>query len=92
MYVSGVWLGSAKRCVGTMGNLEIYYFDSRLNCQIDVMIHTCELHFLHLNEAASARNQKRSQNAEKATHMKGRLPGQAVALFNFTPFQNGTFS
>ena len=31
----------------------------------------------------------RSQNAEKVTHIKGRLLGQAVILFNCAPFQNG---
>ena len=33
-----------------------------------------------------------SQNAEKATRIKGRLLDQAVVLFNCTPFQNGNIS
>ena len=33
-----------------------------------------------------------SQNAEKATHIKGRLLDQAVVLFNCAPFLNGNFS
>ena len=33
-----------------------------------------------------------SQNAKKATHVKGRLLDQAMILFNRVPFQNGTFS
>ena len=36
--------------------------------------------------------QLRSQNAEKATHIKGRLLDQAVILFNCVPPQNGNFS
>ena len=36
--------------------------------------------------------QWRSQNAEKVTHIKGRLLDQAVILFNCIPFQNGNFS
>ena len=38
------------------------------------------------------RNQWRSQNAEKVTHIKGRLPGQAMILLNSVLFQNGNFS
>ena len=34
--------------------------------------------------------QWRSQNAEKVMNIKGRLLGQAVILFNWVPFQNGT--
>ena len=33
-----------------------------------------------------------SQNAEKVTHIKGRLLDQAVVLFNCVLFQNGNFS
>ena len=33
-----------------------------------------------------------SQNAENVTHIKGRLLGQAVILFNCVPFLNGNFS
>ena len=33
-----------------------------------------------------------TQNAEKVTHIKGRLLDQAVILFNCVPFQNGNFS
>ena len=33
-----------------------------------------------------------SQNAEKVTHIKGRLLDQAVLLFNCIPFQSGNFS
>ena len=33
-----------------------------------------------------------SQNAEKVTHIKGRLLDQAMILFNYVPFQNGNFS
>ena len=36
--------------------------------------------------------QWRSQNAENVTHVKGRLPAQAVILFNCVAFQNGNFS
>ena len=36
--------------------------------------------------------QWRSQIAEKVTHIKGRLLGQAALLFNCFPFQNGNFS
>ena len=36
--------------------------------------------------------QWRSQNAEKVTHIKGRLLDQAVILFNCVPFQKGNFS
>ena len=35
---------------------------------------------------------ERSQNAGKVTHIKGRLPDQALILFNCVPFQNGNFS
>ena len=31
-------------------------------------------------------------NAEKVTHIKGRLLDQAMILFNCVPFQNGNFS
>ena len=34
--------------------------------------------------------QWRSQNAEKVTNIKGRLPDQAVILFNCVPIQKGT--
>ena len=34
--------------------------------------------------------QWRSQNAEKARHIKGRLLAQAMILFNCVPFQMGT--
>ena len=34
--------------------------------------------------------QRRSQNAEKTTHIKGRLLDQAMILFNCIPFQMGT--
>ena len=34
----------------------------------------------------------RCQNAEKVTHIKGRLLNQAMILFNCVPFQNGNFS
>ena len=37
-------------------------------------------------------NQGRSQNAKKVAHIKGRLLGQVVVLFNCSPFQNGNFS
>ena len=36
--------------------------------------------------------QERSQNAANVMHIKGRLPGQAMILFNYVPFQNGNFS
>ena len=36
--------------------------------------------------------QWRSQNAEKVTHIKGRLLYQAMILYNYVPFQNGNFS
>ena len=36
--------------------------------------------------------QWRSQNAEKVTHIKGRLLDQAEILFNCVPFQNWNFS
>ena len=32
------------------------------------------------------------QNAEKVTHIKGRLLYQAMILYNYVPFQNGNFS
>ena len=35
------------------------------------------------------RDQWCSQNAEKVTHIKGRLLDQAMILFNCFPFQNG---
>ena len=35
-------------------------------------------------------DQGRSQNAEKVTHIKGRLLSQAMILFNCFPFQMGT--
>ena len=35
--------------------------------------------------------QWRSQNAEKVTHIEGRLLDQAVILFNCVPFWNGNF-
>ena len=35
---------------------------------------------------------KRSQNAEKVTHIKRRLLDQAMVLFNCVPFENGNFS
>ena len=34
--------------------------------------------------------QRRSQNAEKVIHIKGRLLDQAMILFNCVPFQLGT--
>ena len=34
----------------------------------------------------------RSKNAEKVTHIKGRLLYQAVVLFSCYPFPNGKFS
>ena len=34
--------------------------------------------------------QRRSQNAEKVTHIKGRPLDQAMILFNCVPFQMGT--
>ena len=37
-------------------------------------------------------NQWRGQNAEKNTHIKGRLLYQATILCNNVPFQNGNFS
>ena len=36
--------------------------------------------------------QLRSQNAEKVTHIKGRLLYQEMILYNYAPFQNGNFS
>ena len=36
--------------------------------------------------------QWRSQNAEKVTHIKGRLLYQAMILYSYIPFQNGNFS
>ena len=36
--------------------------------------------------------QWRSLNAEKVTHIKGRLLDQEVILFNCVPIQNGNFS
>ena len=33
-----------------------------------------------------------SQNAEKVTHIKGRLLYQAMILYNYVPFQNENFS
>ena len=38
------------------------------------------------------KNQRRSQNAEKVMHIKGRLLEQAMILYNYVPFQNGNFS
>ena len=35
-------------------------------------------------------SQRRSQNAEKITHIKGRLLDQAMIFFNCVPFQMGT--
>ena len=32
------------------------------------------------------------QNAEKCTHVKGKLLDQVMILFNCVPFQNGNFS
>ena len=38
-------------------------------------------------------NEHRSKaRVEKVTHMTGRLPDQAVILFNYVRFQNGNFS
>ena len=34
----------------------------------------------------------RIQNAEKSTHIKGRLLYQAMILYNYVPFQNENFS
>ena len=42
---------------------------------------------IHLTKTAV---QRRSQNAEKITHIKGRLLDQAMILFNCVPFQMGT--
>ena len=36
--------------------------------------------------------QRRSLNAEKNMHIKGRLLDQAVNFFNWVPFQNGNLS
>ena len=36
-------------------------------------------------------HQWRSQNAQKVTHIKGRQLDQAITLFNYVPFQMGTF-
>ena len=36
--------------------------------------------------------QWRSQNAEKVTHIKGRIMDQALILFSCVPFHNGNFS
>ena len=36
--------------------------------------------------------QWRSQNAEKVTHINGRLLDQAMIIFNYIPFRNGNFS
>ena len=36
--------------------------------------------------------QWRSQNAEKVTHIKGRLLYQAMILYNYVTFQHGDFS
>ena len=36
--------------------------------------------------------QWQSQNAEKVTHIKGRLLYQAMILYSYIPFQNGNFS
>ena len=41
---------------------------------------------------SSETSQLHSQNAEKFTHIKGRLLDQAMILFNCVPFQNGNFS
>ena len=38
----------------------------------------------------SLNTQKRSQNAEKVSHIKGRLLDQTMNLINCAPFQNGT--
>ena len=38
----------------------------------------------------SQHHQRRSQNAETNTHIKGRLLDQAMILFSFVPFQIGT--
>ena len=40
--------------------------------------------------AYAIRIQWRSQNAQKVTHIKGRLLNQATILFNYVPFQMGT--
>ena len=39
----------------------------------------------------SAIQQWHSHNAEKCTHIKGRLLYQAMILYNYVPFQNGNF-
>ena len=39
---------------------------------------------------STERKQGRSQNAERDTHIKGRLLDQAVILFNYAPFKTGT--
>ena len=44
------------------------------------------------NEIKPAVNQWHSQNAEKVTHIKGRLLYQAMILYNYVPFQNENFS
>ena len=46
----------------------------------------------HSDLTAANHNKCRSQNAEKATHIKGRLLDQAMILFNCVPCQNGNFS
>ena len=46
----------------------------------------------HGGEPTNVDDQWRSQNAEKVTHIKGRLLEQAVILVNFVPFQIRNFS
>ena len=52
----------------------------------------CELLLLNNAICAKITCAQRCQNAEKGTHIRGRLLDQAVILFNCIPFQNRIFS
>ena len=58
--------------------------------QYDALTYHAMLFLLRLTEKIE--RQCCSQNAEKVTHIKGRLLDQAVILFNCIPFPNGNFS
>ena len=45
---------------------------------------------VRFNSSNDTNFQESSQNAKKVTHIKERLPDQAVLLFNCFLFQNGT--
>ena len=74
------------------------------NCVFEFLLEPCVLHVYKLSVYSfilpSCLQQKtwddplqwRSQNAEKAMHIKGRLLYQAMILYNYVPFQNRNFS